>query len=57
MDTGTYLRNHYLHIDPVRLPEFRERLEAAVRALAEEYATDTSAGSEFLNILITATLF
>ena len=57
MDTGTYLRNHYLHIDPARLPEFRERLEAAVRTLAEEYATDASARSEFLNILITATLF
>ena len=57
MDTGTYLRNHYLHIDPARLPEFRERLEATVRTLVEEYATDASAGSEFFNILITATLF
>lgn len=57
VETGTYLRNHYLHIDPARLPEFQQRLEAAVRALAEEYATDASARSQFLNILITATPF
>jgi hypothetical protein len=57
VETGTYLRNHYLHIDPARLPEFQQRLEAAVRALAEEYASDASARSRFLNILITATLF
>src|SRR5260221_8598 len=28
-DTGTYLRNHYLNIEPARLPEFHRRLEAA----------------------------
>jgi hypothetical protein len=55
--TGTYLRNHYLHIDPVRLPELQQRLEAAVRALAEEYAAEASSHTQFLNILITATLF
>ena len=33
-DTGTYLRNHYLNIDPARLPEFQQRLEQALRALA-----------------------
>jgi hypothetical protein len=56
-DTGTYLRNHYLNIDPARLPEFHQRLEAAMRALAEEFAGDPSRESRFLNILITATPF
>jgi hypothetical protein len=56
-DTGTYLRNHYLNIDPARLPEFHQRLEAAVRALAEEFAGDPSPDSRFLNILVTATPF
>jgi hypothetical protein len=57
MDTGTYLRNHYLNIDPTRLAEFHQRLEAAVRALSEEYATAATTDTHFLNILITATLF
>jgi hypothetical protein len=56
-DTGTYLRNHYLNIDPARLPEFHKRLEAAVRALAEEFAGDPTRDSRFLNVLITATPF
>jgi hypothetical protein len=56
-DTGTYLRNHYLNIDPKRLPEFHQRLEAALRALAEEFADDATAQSRFLNILVTATPF
>jgi hypothetical protein len=56
-DTGTYLRNHYLNIDPARLPEFHQRLEAAMRALAEEFAGDPSRDSKFLNILVTATPF
>jgi len=56
-DTGTYLRNHYLNIEPARLPEFHKRLEAAVRALADEFASDPSRESRFLNILITATPF
>ena len=54
-DTGTYLRNHYLNIDAARLPEFHRRLEAAVRALVEEFAGDATAQSRFLNILINAT--
>jgi hypothetical protein len=54
-DTGTYLRNHYLNIDPARLPEFHARLDAALRALAEEFAADPSAATRFLNILVTAT--
>jgi hypothetical protein len=57
VDTGTYLRNHYLHIAAARLPEFHRRLEAAVRALAEEFADDPSAQTRFLNVLITATPF
>ena len=56
-DTGTYLRNHYLNIDPARLPEFHRRLEKTLRALAEEFATDPSAQTRFLNILTTATPF
>lgn len=56
-DTGTYLRNHYLNIDPARLPEFQTRLDAAVRTLAEEYATDAAAHTKFLNVLVTSTPF
>jgi hypothetical protein len=52
---ATYLRNHYLHIDRARLPEFYERLEAAARGLAEEFAADPGAGTEFLNVLLVAT--
>jgi hypothetical protein len=52
---ATYLRNHYLHIDRARLPEFYERLEAAARGLAEEFAADADAGTEFLNVLLVAT--
>jgi hypothetical protein len=52
---ATYLRNHYLHIDRARLPEFYERLEKAARALAEEFAADAGAGTEFLNVLLVGT--
>jgi len=55
VETGTYLRNHYLNIDPARLAEFQSRLDAAVRALAEEFAADASARSRFLNVLVTST--
>lgn len=51
----TYMRNHYLHIDSARVPEFQQRLEEALRALAEEFATDTSMQTRFLNVLVTAT--
>jgi hypothetical protein len=54
-DTGTYVRNHYLNIDRARLPEFRERLDAALRELAREYAAEASEDTEFLNVLATAT--
>lgn len=54
-DTGTYLRNHYLNIDNERVPEFRRRLDEAVRALAEEFASDESDKTSFFNILVNAT--
>jgi hypothetical protein len=57
IETGTYLRNHYLNIDPKRLPEFRKRLEAALKKLAEEFATEASADTYFLNVLVNATPF
>jgi len=56
-DTGTYLRNHYLNIDPARLPAFQQRLDEAVRKLAEEFTTDASARTRFLNVLVTSTTF
>jgi len=56
-DTGTYLRNHYLNIDPARLPEFHRRLDDAARKLAEEFAADAGPSTRFLNVLITATPF
>jgi hypothetical protein len=52
---ATFLRNHYLHIDRSRLPEFYQRLEGAVRALAEEFAADPGTATEFLNVLLVAT--
>jgi hypothetical protein len=57
VETGTYLRNHFLNIESARLPEFQRRLEAAVRALAEEFASDPGSDTQFLNVLITATPF
>jgi hypothetical protein len=56
-ETGTYLRNHYLYIDAARLAEFQERLDAALTALADEFAIDASSRSRFLNVLVTATPF
>jgi hypothetical protein len=54
-DTGTYVRNHYLNIDPQRLPEFQRQLDAALRSLAEAFAADPSAQTRFLNVLVTST--
>lgn len=54
-DTGTYLRNHYLNIERDRLPEFRKRLDGALRSLAEEFAVEPGDETEFLNVLTTAT--
>jgi hypothetical protein len=52
---SSHVRNHYLHIERGRIPEFYARLEEAVRALAEEFAADESKLTEFLNVLVTAT--
>jgi hypothetical protein len=57
VDTGTYLRNHYLNIEESRLAEFHKRLDEAARKLAEEFAADKSETTRFLNVLITATPF
>ena len=56
-ETGTYLRNHYLHIDPDRVAEFEQRLDAVLTRLADEFATEASARTRFLNVLVTATPF
>jgi hypothetical protein len=50
-----YLRNHYAHVSVERLPEFRRKLDEALRKLAEEFAEDESARTRFLNVLVTAT--
>jgi len=55
IDTGTYLRNHYLNIDAARLPKFQKRLDTLLRQLAEEYAVEASAQTRFLNVLVTST--
>jgi hypothetical protein len=57
VETGTYLRNHYLHIDHEQLPEFQQRLDEAVKKLADEFVTDKSPRTRFLNLLITSTPF
>ena len=56
-ETGTYLRNHYLHIEADRLAEFHRRLDEVLTKLADEFATDATTRSRFLNILVTATPF
>jgi hypothetical protein len=55
VDTGTYLRNHYLHIEPEKLSEFQRRLHESVDALSAEYATPQAARTRFLNVLIVST--
>lgn len=55
VEEASYLRNHFLHVAEERLPEFRRRLDEALRRLAEEFAEDESARTRFLNILVTAT--
>jgi hypothetical protein len=54
-NTGTYLRNHYLNIDPARLLAFQKKLDEAVRQLAQEFASDVSTQTRFLNVLVTST--
>jgi len=55
VDTGTYLRNHYLNIERERIAEFHEALEVALRELTERFATTPSDETEFMNVLATAT--
>ncbi len=57
VDTGTYLRNHYLYVDPEQLPEIHKRLDAAVTAIADEFARGPSPQRRFLNMLIASTPF
>lgn len=57
VDTGTYLRNHYIYVDPEDLPEIQKRLDEAVAAIAERYARGASPQRRFLNMLITSTPF
>jgi hypothetical protein len=55
VDTGTYLRNHYLHIEPEKLPEFQKRLHEAVDSLSAEFATTQAPRTRFLNVLVVST--
>ncbi|HYC23650.1 MAG TPA: hypothetical protein VEI94_13135 [Candidatus Bathyarchaeia archaeon] len=55
VDTGTYLRNHYLNIDPAKLPLFQQELEQTLRKLAEKFAADATSETRFLNVLVTST--
>ena len=57
VDTGTYLRNHYLYVDPEQVAEVQKRLDAAVTQIADEFARAPSAERRFLNILIASTPF
>lgn len=57
LDTGTYLRNHYLYVDPDDLPAIQKRLDEAATKIADEYARGASPQRRFLNILITSTPF
>lgn len=56
---SSHVRNHYLHIEREKIPEFYRRLDAMVRGLVEELATDAPSDRakavEFLNVLITST--
>ena len=57
VETGTYLRNHYLNIDRQRLAEFQQKLDGILRKLAEEFAADASPETRFLNVLVASTPF
>jgi hypothetical protein len=56
-ETGTYLGNQYLDIDPARLSEFQQRLAQVVEQLVREFATDAAPHTRLLNVLLTSTLF
>ncbi|MDX2167506.1 MAG: hypothetical protein SF182_10600 [Deltaproteobacteria bacterium] len=57
LETGTYLRNHFVHVDPQDLPEIHRRLDEAVAKIADEFARSASPERRFLNMLITSTPF
>jgi hypothetical protein len=57
VETGTYLRNHYIYVDPEDLPEIQKRLDAAAAQIASEFARGPSPQRRFLNMLITSTPF
>ncbi len=50
---SSHVRNHYLHIERTRIPELYQKLETTMRALVEEFTTNPTATTEFLNILVT----
>jgi len=52
---GQYLRNHFLHVSPERLPELVDRLDRALRELAEEFAEEPSPSTLFFNMLVATT--
>ena len=54
-DRGTYLRNHFLHISPDKIPALQADLDETLRALARKYGEERGEDTEFLNILTTAT--
>jgi hypothetical protein len=56
VETGTYLRNHYLHVEPDKLAAFQGQLDAAVTALVDKFAADASPRNPFLNVLIASTV-
>jgi len=56
VETGTYLRNHYLNVERGRLKEFQAALDRALRALTERFAATPSRDTEFMNVLTTATI-
>jgi hypothetical protein len=55
--TGTYLGNQYVEIEPARLPEFQHRLAQVVEQLVREFATEGAPHTRLLNVLLTSTLF
>ena len=50
----SHVRNHYLHIERPRVPEFFQELEAVLDRLTEKFASEPGSTSEFLNVLTTA---
>jgi len=54
-DTGTYLRNHYLYLEPDELALFQKELDTALRKLRERFAKEPTSTTRFLNVLVTST--